>query len=122
MKKILLITLLFFIVSCSNIGYFSNEEEIQEENLAQGKVIDYNKQSLYEVTSSDSLASIARRYGTTADTIILMNNLKRPYSLKPGMLIKIPTIKTIDDFDKTDKEESESVDQKIIQIKPSKKK
>jgi len=123
MRKIFFLTL-FLITSCTNIEYFSDTaDEVYEENLVEGKVIDYNTQSLYEVTSSDSLASIARRYGTTANTLILINNLRRPYNLKPGMLIKVPTIKTVDTSGKVSGNEVESAEnQKIIHIKPSSKK
>ena len=121
MKKIFFVfVILLFISSCKEDShYFWEEPEPYEENLAKGKVIDYTKHSLYEVTSSDSLASIARKYGTTSQALIIMNNLEKPYNLKPGMLIKVPTIRTAGI---SPKEEEAAKNNKIIQIEPSKKK
>jgi spore germination protein YaaH len=93
-----------------------------EDSLADGKVIDYDTQSLYEVTGSDSLTSIARKYGATSNDIISMNNLKRPYTLKPGMLIKVPTIRTEEEHNEINTQEGPAKKQKIIEIKPSRKK
>jgi spore germination protein YaaH len=134
-KTFLILVLALSIVSCKTIeDAFSSEdkepEETQpvdrqyeyEEDLSFGKVIDQNSQSLYEVTGADSLASIARKYGVTSDTLIEMNNLQKPYSLKPGMIIKVPTIRTITRSSKSNSVEQSSDKQRVIIIKPSDKK
>lgn len=131
MKKILYSLIIICLVSsCKGTGqYFWNDTEtheeklskrkLSEENLSEGKIIDYRKHSLYEVTASDSLASIARKYGTTSDTLIAMNNLRKPYILKPGMLIKVPTIRKIGSSSKSVLGKNAATNPKIIQIEPS---
>ena len=121
MKKIFSIFVLVFLLASCKEGkdYFVWDTDPQEESLAEGKIVDYDTQSLYEVTSSDSLASIARKYGTTSDDIIEMNNLVKPYTLGPGMIIKVPTIRTEEEFANTNEEEDSAKRQRVIKIKPS---
>jgi murein DD-endopeptidase MepM/ murein hydrolase activator NlpD len=46
----------------------------------------------YTVRSSDSLASIAKRFGLRQDTIISMNSLRNASSLRAGLTLRIPNM------------------------------
>jgi len=124
MKKLFLILLLILSIgSCRSGGnYFSENPEEEDPILTEEKTGDYETQSLYEVTRSDSVASIARKYGVSVDDIIANNNLKRPYILRPGTLINVPTVKMKNEFSNSEGQEDLANPQKVIQIGPSKKK
>jgi LysM repeat protein len=143
MKKIFFVlALVVFVSSCETLkGYFPSDKtgpsettspddtittiddeiEVYESPLSEGNTVDYETESLYEATSSDSISSIARKYGTTRDTIIEMNDIEEPYTLRPGTILKVPTIRTVEKRSNVQMEEPVR-DQKIIQIKPSDKK
>lgn len=133
MRKIFFILLLtLFVWSCKSVQeVFRSDDDKEEpvvvdntkyeEDFSYGKVIDHNSQSLYEVTNADSLESIAGKYGVSSATIIEMNNLQDPYTLKPGTIIKVPTIRTITRSNKTNLEQDTANNQRVIIIKPSNK-
>ncbi|WP_245844770.1 LysM peptidoglycan-binding domain-containing M23 family metallopeptidase [Persephonella hydrogeniphila] len=43
----------------------------------------------YRVKKGDNLSKIAKRYNTTVSKIIKLNNLKKPYIIRPGQRLKI---------------------------------
>jgi LysM repeat protein len=45
----------------------------------------------YTVKPGDSLDKIARKYGVSVKDLIKENNLKKPYIIRPGQKLKIPT-------------------------------
>jgi LysM repeat protein len=124
MKKLFLVLgLVFLTVSCQSLkDKFSlgeKSEEQYEETFDYSKIVDYETTSLYEVTDSDTLESIARKHGTGSSEIISMNNLEPPYDLKPGMILKVPTIRTVTRSKDVD---GPANNNKIIVIKPAAKK
>ncbi len=48
----------------------------------------------YTVKKGDSLDKIARKYGVSVKSIIKANHLKKPYIIRPGQKLKIPTKKS----------------------------
>ncbi|WP_457622561.1 LysM peptidoglycan-binding domain-containing protein [Persephonella sp.] len=44
----------------------------------------------YRVKPGDSLAKIAKKYGTTVSEIARLNGLKKPYVIYPGQRLKVP--------------------------------
>ncbi len=46
----------------------------------------------YTVRSGDSIATLAKRFGLRADTIIAMNNLQSQSSIKAGLTLRIPNM------------------------------
>ena len=47
----------------------------------------------YKVVKGDTVYAIAERLHMTPDTLIKMNNLKKPYALKIGRTLKVPAAK-----------------------------
>ena len=56
-----------------------------------------NAAAVYVVNEKDTVASISRRYGVPEKTIIDRNNLKSPYTLKPGQNLQLPGAKFVPD-------------------------
>lgn|SRR5574344_81018 len=48
--------------------------------------------NIYQVQNGDTLASIARMYGTTDDFLIAINGFPNNYILTPGMNIVVPSV------------------------------
>lgn len=71
-------------------GLFSSDQT--SDNVEEVEVIRADSTKLYQVLSTDSVASIARKHGTTPAEIISLNNLKKPYYIKPGDLIRVPNL------------------------------
>jgi len=44
----------------------------------------------YQVVEKDTLFNISQKYNINWTTLATLNNLKAPFSLKPGQIIKIP--------------------------------
>jgi LysM repeat protein len=86
MKKLLILSLLA-LSACKTLPYtHSAVEEVADEQDTSVRT----QEQLYEVLTTDSLASIARRYDLPPQAIIERNRLKKPYILKPGQLLRIP--------------------------------
>ena len=49
----------------------------------------------HTVKSGENLALIAKKYKVSVSDIIKINNLKRPYIIRPGQKLKIPSKKTV---------------------------
>jgi LysM repeat protein len=47
-------------------------------------------QKRYRVRQGDTLATIADRFETTTANIITVNELRRPYTIKPGQVLLLP--------------------------------
>ena len=60
---------------------------------------------LYEVSATDTVSSLARKFKCSPDQIISLNNLESPYLLKTGKLLKIPRFKRDDEMDAFPKQE-----------------
>jgi murein DD-endopeptidase MepM/ murein hydrolase activator NlpD len=56
-----------------------------------------NAVAVYVVNEKDTVASVSRRYGVSEQTIIDRNNLKSPYTLKPGQNLMLPGAKFVPD-------------------------
>ena len=90
MKKLLLILSLIFLNSCRTTMSPSEFYSPTIEDTTPIQTVSYDRYSLYEVASNDTLASVARKYNLLPAQIIKMNNLESPYSLQAGTIIKIP--------------------------------
>ncbi|MCX6797582.1 MAG: LysM peptidoglycan-binding domain-containing protein [Candidatus Doudnabacteria bacterium] len=44
----------------------------------------------YKVKKGDTLFNLSQQYGVSWMTIATLNNLKSPFSIKPGQILKIP--------------------------------
>ena len=44
----------------------------------------------YRVRRGDTLGRIAKRYGTTVDMLVVMNNVDQPHLIKPGQVLRVP--------------------------------
>ncbi len=102
--KNLVVFLLFLVLSaCKSNEYLTTSNDLVENNDSQESYQldtedhypEYPKHTsyktiLYEVLPSDTLPSVARKYLASPQQIIELNNLKKPYYLKPGQLLKIP--------------------------------
>ncbi len=56
-----------------------------------------NAVAVYVVNDKDTVASISRRYGVPEQTIIDRNNLRSPYTLKPGQNLMLPGARFVAD-------------------------
>ncbi|MCA0304016.1 MAG: M23 family metallopeptidase [Proteobacteria bacterium] len=56
-----------------------------------------NAVAVYVVNDKDTVASVSKRYGVAEQTIIDRNNLKSPYTLKPGQTLQLPGAKFVPD-------------------------
>jgi membrane-bound lytic murein transglycosylase D len=61
-----------------------------QQNLASIPRQERLKFLRHKVQRGDSLLSIARRYGTTIDPIVYLNEIKNPRFIKAGWLLVIP--------------------------------
>jgi len=50
------------------------------------------KMSTYTVRTGDTIDRIAKRFGLRQDTLVSMNNLQGPQSVKPGIQLRIPNM------------------------------
>lgn len=114
-QKIACILLLLSIIACSTIKIPelytepTNSDVITQKNIDDDKNI---KTRLYEIKTTDTLISVARKYNTTPQVLISLNNLKKPYALTAGLLIRVP-IYNLDDI-------SEPREQRMVHISPGK--
>jgi murein DD-endopeptidase MepM/ murein hydrolase activator NlpD len=56
-----------------------------------------NAVPVYVVKDKDTVESISRRYGVPSQTIIDRNNLKAPYTIKPGQQLAMPGARFVQD-------------------------
>lgn len=56
-----------------------------------------NAVPVYVVKDKDTVESISRRYGVSSQTIIDRNNLKAPYTIKPGQQLAMPGARFVQD-------------------------
>lgn len=82
--------ILISLTSCQslNIQTLSSDEPPKEE--VQSLEEYESRGHLYEVLRTDTIVSIARKKKVTPEQIIDLNNIRKPYVLKPGQLLKIP--------------------------------
>ena len=86
MKKFLFWTLLM--LSLSGCTYDSGRIRLFNYNLWSGET-----PAAVTISRGDTLYSIARRYDIPLREIIEVNNLKPPYSLNVGQVLRLPTAK-----------------------------
>ena len=60
----------------------------------KGKVSKKKAYVYYRVKKGDSLAKIAKRFNTSVKKLITLNNLKKPYTIRPGERLKVPSTKS----------------------------
>ena len=119
MRRYTYLILLVFVASCANLGkssltsLFSSKEE-KEAVQSEQQNINY---TLYEVLSTDTIASISRKYKVSASEIIALNKIPKPYYLEPGVLIKIPRKDEDLPFD-TDSKSNDNVKKATVNIVP----
>jgi len=93
------------LTGCKSAGVLDSRDSFlddQDEENTSYKTI------LYEVLPTDTITSISRKYSISAQQLIMINSLKKPYYLKPGQLLKVPVteykesnlISEVDDLDK----------------------
>ena len=77
---------------------FSSNKEVSEE-IEVVEVTEMNQNNvnpdntkLYQVLKHDTVASVSNAFNTTPEKIIQLNDLKMPYTLKPGDVIVVPII------------------------------
>lgn len=117
MKKLLLAFSLLLLTSCSTVTPTPEFYSPIIEDTAPTQTVSYDRYSLYEVASSDTLASVARKHNLLPAQIIKMNNLESPYSLQAGTIIKIPML--VDTTSNAGLSTNENASKKgIIYIKP----
>ncbi|MBR2819773.1 MAG: M23 family metallopeptidase [Reyranella sp.] len=56
-----------------------------------------NATPVYVVKDKDTVEGLSRRYGVSTQTIIDRNNLKQPYTLKPGQTLQMPGARFVAD-------------------------
>lgn len=117
MKKLFLVLSLIFLNSCSTTATNSEFYSPTIEDATPTYTVSYDRYSLYEVASNDTLASVARKHNLLPAQIIKMNNLESPYSLQAGTIIKIPM--PISSTSNTSLDKNDHTNKKgIIYIKP----
>ena len=60
----------------------------------KGRVSKKKTYIYYRVKRGDSLAKIAKRFNTSVKKLIALNNLKKPYTIRPGQRLKVPSAKS----------------------------
>ncbi len=110
-KRIACVLSLLIIASCNNIKFPVLHNETSD-TITESSIEDKSITSrLYEVKTQDTLVSLARSYNTTPQTLIALNGLEKPYTIKPGQLIKVPILKTADDT-------ATPSEQQVVRISP----
>lgn len=71
---------------------FTNEIFLQDTSQIKqnGNSENYNHDASYIVKSGDTLSSIALKYQTTVNELIILNNIKNPNLIYPGEEFKVP--------------------------------
>ena len=97
MKNILILTLIISIASCSSTGngkffnlFGSKNDGTEPTQQQESAEITDTHYKLYEVMSTDTVASIARKFSVSPSQIIAINKLPKPYYLEAGSIIKVP--------------------------------
>ena len=88
LKNLFFCLTLTCLVSCQSIE--SSTFSRTSPEVAKRETLYSTQSHLYQALSTDTISSISRKYGVSPQEIIDMNNLKRPYILKPGQLLRIP--------------------------------
>lgn len=113
-KRIACVLSLLAIASCSHLKfpvlYNETGDTITENTIEKDKSI---TSRLYEVKTKDTLVSLARNYNTTPQALIALNDLEKPYTIKPGQLIKVPMLSAAD-------ETAPPAEQQVVRISPKK--
>ena len=75
----------------------TNEDARKISIINKERVTEIGK-NYYTVKSGDSLWSISRKFGMKVQDLVYLNNLRKPYTIRPGQTLKIsnafPTTKT----------------------------
>ncbi len=75
----------------------TNEDARKISIINKERVAEIGK-NYYTVKSGDSLWSISRKFGMKVQDLVYLNNLRKPYTIRPGQTLKIsnafPTTKT----------------------------
>ena len=70
-------------------GTTTNNEEAQKISIINKDRVAEIGKSYYTVKSGDSLWSISRQHDMRVQELVALNNLKKPYIIKPGQTLKI---------------------------------
>lgn len=114
-RKLAFFLISIFVSSCSShrptdYSEPSNDKEtITKESLEQNHKV---QSKLYEVKTTDTLISVARKHSTTPQALIELNQFKKPYTIRAGQLIKIPIFSTGDT--------KQTTEQRVVRISPVK--
>lgn len=79
-------------------GTTTNNEEARKISIINKDRVAEIGKNYYTVKSGDSLWSISRKFGMKVQDLVYLNNLRKPYTIRPGQTLKIsnafPTTKT----------------------------
>lgn len=118
-RKIGLLCCAFLLTSCTaNKKIITSSEQINPTSEPQ--IMEQTNFKLYEVTSTDTIASVSRKFKIQPKEIIIINQIPKPYYLKPGSIIKIPVEKQNDELTKEIEEFSSFKEKKLVTIAPPK--
>ena len=70
-------------------GTTTNNEEANKISIINRDRVDAIGRSYYTVKTGDNLWSIARKHDMRVQELVALNNLKKPYIIKPGQTLKI---------------------------------
>ncbi len=82
----------FFGTTVGNILRYNNIKDANKIYVGQQLLIpvdDMTPISSYVVRPGDDLWMIARRYGTTVENLLALNNLENPNAIYPGQILNI---------------------------------
>lgn len=77
--------------ACENMMYGARQGTIEYPGSAAGA----NAAAVYVVKDKDTVESVSQRYGVSQQVIIDRNNLKAPYTLRPGQNLALPGAKYV---------------------------
>jgi len=69
-------------------------QKLRIPTKGRGRVSKKKTYIYYKVKKGDSLSKIAKRFNTSVKKLIALNNLKKPYILRPGQKLKVPSVKS----------------------------
>lgn len=114
-RKLTIFLTLISLSSCSIHKPVDYSEPSNDSETITSKTLEQNNRihsRLYEVKTTDTLISVARKHATTPQALIELNQLKKPYTIRAGQLIKIPMFSTGDTKQKAE--------QRVVHISPVK--
>lgn len=90
--QIALVLVLGAIVTYMFLGSSGPQRSASQAKEANGEVLGVQASNVinYQVVPGDSLLGISQKFGVYWETIVAENELKAPYNLKAGDILRIP--------------------------------